>query len=77
MTFDAAHTWPDGTPRSTNTAFTWRKEPEPVRQPTTHELRLEKQRIYERQRSAKKSALRVNREASLAAFVPSSTRAPR
>lgn len=74
---NAAPTWADGTPRSTNTAFNWRKPVDPPRQPTARELRLEKQRIYERQRSAKNAAIRVNREASLAAFVPSSTRAPR
>lgn len=74
MTFDTTHTWPDGSPKSMHTAFAWRKDPEP---PTADELRLEKQRIYKRNRSAKKSALRVNQERHLGSGLTNSEKAPR
>jgi hypothetical protein len=75
MTFDSTHTWDCGTPRSTGNAFTWAK---PKAAPTKAELRKEELNTYQRKYiTAKRAAERVNREASLAAFVPSSVKAPR
>lgn len=70
-------TWPCGTPKSTNTAFNWRKTPEPPKVLTPRQLHNAKQREYEREKYAKQKALRVNAEASLGSFIPNSVKAPR
>jgi hypothetical protein len=75
-----APTWDCGTIRSTGNAFTW-ATPKPVKKLTEKQEAIAHRNAGQKARRDKAKAIadatRVNREASLAAFIPSSLKAPR
>ena len=55
-------TWPDGTKRSTWTAFTWQREPEPPKVLTRDQKNSAQTAARGRARRAREKALRMNAE---------------
>jgi hypothetical protein len=83
---DTAHSWADGTPRSQGNAFSIPPRPTAEADAANEKIRLRNLARHDQKLKAqgrtradvqKKAATRINREASLAAFIPNSKTAPR